>query len=230
MPSAEAMSMSDPTGVVPLPRAQRSAVLAQLRQACLDGRISEGSRPAELPSGHAALDACLPGGGWPLGAVTELLGDACGIGELSLLLPALVKLTHNGRHVACIAPPHLPYAPALQQSGLPLDRLLLIQPEGVDAPRLALWAAEQLLRCPSIGATLLWPEQIDARQIRRLQLAAETGGGCALLYRPAQAAQHPSPAALRLQLQPSADGLRIEIKKARGRHTHAVVVHPAASA
>lgn len=230
MSTAEVLAAVNATDVAPLPHAQRSAVLSQLRQACLDGGIGERSRPAELPSGHAALDAFLPGGGWPLGAVTELLGDTCGIGELSLLLPALARLARNGRHVACIAPPHLPYAPALLQAGLPLERLLWIQPEGTDAPRLALWAAEQLLRCPGIGATLLWPEQIDARAIRRLQLAAETGGGCALLYRPTQAAHHPSPAALRLQLHASPDGLRIEIKKARGRHVHAVVVHTAASA
>lgn len=213
-----------------LAREQRAAVLAQLRHACLDGRVAELPRPAGLPTGHASLDAVLPGGGWPLGAVTELLGDACGIGEFSLLLPALVALARGGRHIACIAPPHLPYAPALRQAGLPLERLLLIEPAGAEAARLALWSAEQLLRCPAIGAVLLWPGAIDERRIRRLQLAAETGGGCGVLYRPAQAACSASPAALRLQLQATADGLRIEIRKSRGGHAHAVVVHPAAGA
>jgi len=218
------------TGVAPLAREQRAAVLSQLRQACLDGRVAELPRPAGLSTGYASLDAALPGSGWPLGAVTELLGDARGIGELSLLLPALVTLARSGRHVACIAPPHLPYAPALRQAGLPLERLLLIEPEGTEAARLSLWAAEELLRCPAIGAVLLWPDAIDERHVRRLQLAAETGGGCGLLYRPSQAAHHASPAALRLQLHATADGLRIDIRKSRGGHAHAVVVHPAASA
>ena len=209
---------------------QRAAVLAELRQVCLDGRVDELPRPAAVSTGHPSLDAALPGGGWPLGAITELLCDVCGIGEFSLLLPALVTLARGGRHLACIAPPHLPYAPALRQAGVPLERLLLIQPEGGDAPRLSLWAAEQLLRCPAVGAVLLWPGAIDERRVRRLQLAAETGGGCGLLYRPTRAAQQPSPAALRLQLQAASDGLRIQIRKSRGGQAHAVVVPPAARA
>lgn len=229
MRAAEAVTPPG-THVAPLAHEQRAAVLAQLREVCRDGRVAELPRPAGLSTGYASLDALLPGGGWPLGAVTELLSDACGIGEFSLLLPALVTLARSGRHVACIAPPHLPYAPALRQAGLPLERLLLIQPAGAEAPRLSLWAAEQLLRCPAIGAVLLWPGAIDERRVRRLQLAAETGGGCGLLYRPAQAAHHASPAALRLQLHAAADGLRIDIRKSRGGQARAVVVHPAARA
>jgi hypothetical protein len=180
-----------------------------------------------VPTGFAALDAALPGGGWPAGAVTELMPDTAGIGELSLALPALARLTQAGRHVVWIAPPHLPYPPALLQHGLLLERLLLIQ---AAEPASQLWSAEQLLRCAAIGAVLCWPLTLDDRRVRRLQLAAEAGGGCALLYRPIAAAQAPSPAALRLRLQSAPGGLRIEIRKARGRHAHAVVVHPAAAA
>jgi hypothetical protein len=211
----------------PLPREQRGVVLAELRARCLDVRATGALRPAGLATGFASLDAALPGGGWPLGAVTELLAEHAGIGELSLLLPALVSLARSGRTLACIAPPHLPYAPALQQAGLPLERLLWLP---LTDPRQSLWAAEQLLRCPAVGAVLLWPPAIDERQLRRLQLAAETGGGCALLYRPAQAAATASPAALRLQLHACHDGLRIEIHKSRGGSAHALVVRPVAAA
>ena len=38
-------------------------------------------------TGHAALDAVLPDGGWPRRALTELLLPAHGIGEFALLLP-----------------------------------------------------------------------------------------------------------------------------------------------
>jgi len=44
---------------------------------------------AGLPTGHAELDRCLPGGGWPRQGLIEILTDRNGIGELSLLLPAL---------------------------------------------------------------------------------------------------------------------------------------------
>lgn len=215
------------SAVEPLPREQRGSVLTELRARCLELRATGALRPAGLATGFASLDAVLPGGGWPLGAVTELLTECAGIGELSLLLPALVSLARSGRTLACIAPPHLPYAPALQQAGLPLERLLWLP---LTDPRQALWAAEQLLRCPALGAVLLWPPAIDERQVRRLQLAAEAGGGCALLYRPAQVAATASPAALRLRLHACHDGLRIEIRKSRGGSAHALVVRPVAAA
>jgi hypothetical protein len=168
---------------------------------------------AALRSGHAALDALLPGGGWPLGALTELLSDQCGIGELELLLPALQALTGRGRCVVWIAPPYVPYAPALLQRGLPLERVLWIRTERAQT---ALWAAEQALRCPAIGAVLGWSAYIVDRSLRRLQLAAETGHTLGILHRPAGAAHEASPAALRLHLQPLVDELSIEIRKSRG--------------
>jgi hypothetical protein len=185
------------------------------------------ARPAALATGFAALDAVLPGSGWPLGAITELMPDTVGIGELSLMLPALCALAQAGRHLACISPPHLPYPPALVQAGLPLERLLIIHAGEMQH---TLWAAEQLLRCVGIGAVLMWPDAITEPQLRRLQLAAESSGGFGLVYRPAQAAASASPAALRLRLHAAHDGLRIEIKKVRGGHAHALVVHPAAAA
>lgn len=183
--------------------------------------------PSTLSTGFATLDAALPGGGWPQGAVTELLPAGMGIGELSLLLPALAQLTRSARQVAMLTPPCLPYAPALQQHGLILRHLLLIHTTDDGA---LLWSAEQLLRCSAVGAVLLWPRQIDDRRVRRLQLAAEAGGSCALLYREAAAHRQSSPAALRMRLQPAADGLRITIFKARGGSTGVVAVHPAAAA
>ena len=179
-------------------------------------RLQHGQAQRSLPvvlSGHAALDAHLPGGGWPLGALTELLGDRLGIGELSLLLPALISLASSGRHIVWVAPPYLPYAPALSQRGLPLERVLWVR---VERPQDSLWAIEQSLRCPIVGAVLGWSLHIVDRNLRRLQLAAEAGGTFGILHRPAGAASEPSPAALRLALEPATDGLLLEIKKTRG--------------
>jgi len=84
--------------------------------------------PAGIPSGHARLDMELPGGGWPRGALTEILHDGAGLGEVSLLLPALKAVADEGRAVAWINPPHLPYAPALASAGIALDACLVVRP------------------------------------------------------------------------------------------------------
>ena len=124
------------------------------------------------PTGHAALDALLPQGGWPRRALTELLLPADGVGELSLLLPTLARLTGEGGIVALVAPPYIPYAPAWQQAGVDLAGLQLVQA----APRDALWAFEQCLRSGACAAVLGWPAQADAAALRRLQVAAASGG------------------------------------------------------
>ena len=200
--------------------------LARIRELCQRGQATERS-PAAIATGHVVLDAVLPGGGWPCGAITELMPGTTGIGELSLVLPALAALTRAGKYLAWIAPPHLPCPQALTQRGLALDHLLLIETTDTAA---TLWAAEQLLRCAHIGAVLAWPAALDDRRIRRLQLAAEAGGGCGLIYRPASAAAVSSPAALRLRLTGTQQGLGIHIQKSRGGRPHAVVVHPASQA
>lgn len=214
---------------------ERAAVLARLGEACQsvrgDGQIGNHDdsqvRAAVQPTEFAELDALLPGGGWPVGAITELMPEAAGIGEISLVLPALAAIGRAGRSIAWIAPPFLPYPPALVRHGIALEKMLWVQ---VRDARTALWATEQALRCPAIGAVLAWPEGVDDRRLRRLQLAAESGGSCGLLYRPQVCAREHSPAALRLLLRAAATGLHIDIHKARGGRTHAVVVHPAAAA
>ncbi|MCC7461520.1 MAG: translesion DNA synthesis-associated protein ImuA [Gammaproteobacteria bacterium] len=206
--------------------ADHAALLASLALLCRGTRVAT-TGTATTPSGLAALDTVLPDGGWPRGAITELLADAAGIGELSLLLPALASLNRAGLAHAWISPPYLPGAAGLLQGGIDLARLLLI---ATHDERETLWAAEQALRCSGMGAVLLWPAAPTDRCVRRLQLAAESAGSLGFLFRPAAAATAPSPAALRLRLTPHGTGLEVRILKARGGHPHAVVVHPVATA
>lgn len=173
-----------------------------------------------LSTGHAALDGAF--GGWPRGALTELLLPHEGIGELELLLPALTALSHTGHWQAWIDPPHLPYAPALAQAGIELSRLLVAAPR--DA-RQALWGLEQSLRSGVCTAVLGWPRQPDMRALRRLQLAAEAGRTAGVLFRPLRAVTEASPAALRLRLEPVSKGLRVHILKRRGGWTQGPVVY-----
>ncbi|MEP7042506.1 MAG: translesion DNA synthesis-associated protein ImuA [Dokdonella sp.] len=165
------------------------------------------------PSGLAELDALLPGGGWPRGALSEILIEQDGLGECSLLLPALAALTQARRRVALIAPPYVPYAPALAAAGVDLAQLVHIDASGADTH----WTAEQCLRAGCCGAVLNWLPQADYRQLRRLQLAAETGAAIGFVFRPLAAASQASPAALRLRVTAGEEGPRIEILKCRGR-------------
>lgn len=187
------------------------------------GSSQVGARPG-LASGYPQLDRCLPGGGWPQQALTEILIGQYGIGELRLLMPALARLSAEETQagsgdqpepgwIAWVAPPFQPYAPALQQYGIDLSRLLIVRPKGSSE---LLWSAEQALSSGTCAAVLLWPDTLDDQAGRRLQLAAEKGASWAIAFRPLSARQQASAAALRLELQSTGQGTRVHILKSRG--------------
>jgi cell division inhibitor SulA/protein ImuA len=173
--------------------------------------------PAALPSGFSALDAALPGRGWPGAALTEITLEREGIGELRLVLPALVALQRDAataaRDIVWIAPPYRPYAPALAAAGLDLARLYVVH---CATPQEALWAYEQALRAPECGAAFAWLATADQRLLRRLAVAAREGRTFGVLWRrPGEHAQALS-AALRLQLAPRHHQLAVRVLKRRG--------------
>lgn len=165
-----------------------------------------------VASGFAELDAVLPGGGWPRGTLTELLADGEGCGEVSLLLPALAALDAEAGWIALVAPPWLPHAPAWQALGVDLARVLVVHAAARDAA----WACEQLLASGACAAVLAWLPQIDARALRRLQLAGAGRRSLAFVFRPAATAASASPASLRLALTAGAGGLAVHVLKRRG--------------
>lgn len=165
---------------------------------------------AGVASGFVELDAALPGGGWPRGALTELLPTKMGLGEISLLLPALAGMAAEAGWIALVAPPWLPHAPAWQ--AVDLSRLLVVRAD----PREAAWACEQLLASGALAALIAWLPQVDSQALRRLQLALEGRPSLAFVFRPASAAGHASPAALRLALAAGKQGLAVTILKRRG--------------
>jgi hypothetical protein len=186
----------------------------------LSGQVWRGSEHQRfghvLPTGYPVLDQLLPGG-WPQGAITEIHVADYGIGELSLLMPALVGLSRSadaGKWIVWVAPPFVPYAPALVRQGLCLDRILLVHPSARRQD--GLWAVEQALRCGGSVAVLAWVRHVDRTVLRRLQLAAEEHRCWAVLFRPAEAGRESSPAAVRLRLSTHDAKTCIQVLKCRG--------------
>ncbi|MFT3815436.1 MAG: translesion DNA synthesis-associated protein ImuA [Acidovorax sp.] len=166
-----------------------------------------------VSSGHAALDACLPGGGWPMGALCEVVTPPEARLEWPLVLPALVRrAAQRAGWMAVVAPPHEPFAPALQAAGLPVDRLCWMRPAGAQAA----WVAEQALRCRDVLAVLVWlPPRVRPDVLRRLHLAAARQGALLWGFVPPGAVAA-TPAPLRLAVYGGADGLTVQVLKRQG--------------
>lgn len=172
-----------------------------------------------VPSGYAALDAQLPGGGWPRRALTELLLPHPGVGEIRLLGASLVATQKAGRLVMLFDPPAQLSATALAQLGFDVEQLLIINTRArVIAGSDSLWALEQALKSGHVGAVLAWlPPRLRAERLRRLQLAAHVHDGPAFVLREMSAVQRPTAAPLRLALRPNgADVLAVRVLKRRG--------------
>lgn len=189
--------------VVDLEKLKREGTLWQGRQ-----RHPVVSRVAS--SGWAVLDEVL-GGGWPCAALSEVLSDAHQ--GLPLVLPLMAALSAGPRWLAWVAPPYVPYAPALVAHGIRVERVLLVQDVSAEQ---RLWATEQALKSGACGVVLAWPETLQTAQLRRLQLAAEQGDCACILFRPPRSASQGSPAVLRLRVRPSPLGLEVEVLKRRG--------------
>jgi cell division inhibitor SulA/protein ImuA len=158
----------------------------------------------------------LPGGGWPTASLIEVLLEGTGLGEVQLFLPALVasQASMGSPWLIWIAPPYEPYAPALAQQGIELNRLLVVRPPSATE---ALWAAEQALSSGVCAAVLLWLAGTDDRWLRRLKLAAEAGGALGVLFRPERHRYESSPAALRLMISKGENAApRLDLLKVQG--------------
>lgn len=189
------------------PSLWRASQLARSRTRCVD-------------TGHPTLSLQLPGGGWPVGTLVDLLVQQPGVGEMRLLAPALASVAE--RRVVLLSPPHVPQAISLAALGVPPAGVLWLRPERTAD---ALWAAEQVLRSGACGALLFWPGQsstsarqqhVRADSLRRLHLAAQQGETLFFIMRPLGAETDASPAPLRLSVRPAPGGVDIGFVKRQG--------------
>lgn len=167
-----------------------------------------------VSSGFAALDAELPGGGWPTRCLTEVLSPQPSVLEWRLIGPTLQGIVATGGQVVVIGPPKTPHLPGLRHCGIDERHLVWVQAE---APAERLWCTEQLIKAGSCGAVVSWLPQARPEQIRRLQVCALACEGPVFLFRPAAAQHEASAAPLRVGATFGLDWeLQVQVLKRRG--------------
>lgn len=170
------------------------------------------TRASGYRTGLPRLDAQLPQGGWPIGAVTELCPTHDEIGEFSVLVPTLARLTQQGRRVVLMGSEQLPDLESLGDQGVRLRQVMVLGAAEADR----LWAMEQKLRSGEVAMLVAWMPQLNDRQVRRLEEAAASGQAMVILFRDAATRSFCRSSTLQLVLRPGTDGLLdIEIAGSR---------------
>ena len=189
------------------------AFLDDLPQNVWRGRELAQAPEKTLSTGHAALDAQLPGGGWPLGSLVEVLQELAQQHVWQLAGPGLAQAMRASADPAVLVhPPYQPFGPALRGQGIVPEQLLCVHAE---KPSARLWATEQALRCGDVSAVFAWLPQARAEDLRRLHLCAQSGEKLLIVFRNLQARGQSSPARLRLLVQ-GCEQMEVTILKRRG--------------
>ena len=174
------------------------------------GKLKESS---SISTGYSQLDQYLPGGGWPIGALTEILLVNTEQPPIWLIVPALAKLEYEKRWQAWIAPTGIPYAPAIANTGIDISKTLVISPP---THKDILWATEQTLESGVCSAVLFWPHKMLTTTSHRLQIAAKNGHSFGLCFCSSKNTKHNTMATLRILFNPDYQGGEITILKSRG--------------
>ena len=172
--------------------------------------VERSCRPAKEPpivTGNV-LDQLLPKKGWETGTLIEWLGEDGG-GAATLALAIAARLLQRGGALVVIDSRREFYPPAAANLGILLERTVVVQPR---PGRDSLWAMEQSLRSEAVSVALGWFQELQDRTARRLQLAADAGGGVGFLLRPLACQAEPSWAEARLRVM----ALPVEWDERRG--------------
>ena len=146
------------------------------------------------------LDRLLPAGGFRRGTLVEWLSASPGSGTGTLAMLIAREAAIEGGVVVIIDSAGWFYPPAAAALGIDLDRMIIVRPNTV---RDVIWSLDQSLRCPGVAA--VWAplnDQVDQRDFRRLQLAAESGATLGLLLRPTTVRGKPTWSDIQLLVEP----------------------------
>jgi hypothetical protein len=201
-----------------LPGQRQVVVQALKEQIALLQRARLPTQHGSVPSGCQDLDRLLPDHGFHRGTLVEWLAAESGSGAETLALTAARSSCREGGVLVVLDSSRELSPPAVARLGIDLEQLIVVQAMN---PADNLWALDQSLRCLAVAAVLAWPARLDGHTFRRLQLAAEEGGGLGLLVRPRAAEHEPSWADVRLLVEPlpgeGSSGRRVRIRLLRSR-------------
>lgn len=159
---------------------QISAYQSELRRV-LATKPNANARCRSFRTGLDMLDKAAPNGAFQSGAVHELLWPRQSTSPQSLAVLLARAAQEVGGAIAWHDPERELYLPALSAAGINLRHLILLRcAKRADQ----LWALAECLRCRGIGATVACVQHLSQIEARRLQLAAEQGGGVGMFMRP----------------------------------------------
>jgi protein ImuA len=174
-----------------------------------------------LGSALLALEKLLPEEGLARGAVHEILSERETTPWFFALLLARAALDASaGRGAVVWSDPAAELFPPALSAALPINRLCLLQ---IEDESQRLWAVCQCLRCKGVAAVIAAPRKLSRLEARRLQLAAERGGGVGLLLRSANSSAHYA-AATRWLVRPALGNAAVQRWSVQLIHHHGGIV------
>lgn len=190
-----------------------SAIITSLEKKRLIWRAGLASLPAgeTIRTGYVEMDNAFAGG-WPKTGVIGIQ-SVSGIGELRLVLPGLIQQRrYSERLLVFISPPWLVNAEMLFEQGFDLSKVVVLKPNDINA---ALWCAEQCLKSGCCAAVLLWIEQLQMHQVKRLGMAAEHGNALNFIFS-SQCIFQGMALSLSLTLEADEQGIQVKVNKRKG--------------
>lgn len=178
---------------------KKEAILRQLRSQVGCVTAAPADTVEIFSTGSAGADRLLPRGGLRVDGISEWItaAEGCGAAAISMIAAAS-RLNSVAGPLLVVAGEGVFYPPAAMSLGIPAERIIWARPtRHADV----VWAIDQGLRCERVAA--VWAHlgpNLDDRDARRFQLAAETGHTPGLFIRPSSVRGRPSFADVRLHV------------------------------
>ena len=134
-----------------------------------------------IPTGITVLDDLLPDGGWPRAGVVEVTESGGLADAIGLFMPALARITHQGRGLVLVAPPYSARKRVFTATAVNPGGVMQIN---AHPGRSTLWTVESLLESGEYGVVMCWPGCNTELMDKRLQKAATQGKVLCVLFRP----------------------------------------------